>query len=213
MKQTEISSIFNLLDKWRLMPSYQLERRADIFFAFYLPQVIEAEYGYNVVKIIPEFPVHKKTLNSSWNDQSFKMDYLVYCKNNKVLFIELKTDTNSINKSQLEYLLSAQKKGISKLCKGVLSIFTKTKQDVKYKRLLNELIDINLLIENNNSFTPTKKEFDIDIIYIQPIRTGHSEDFKTITFRDFANHIELLDSPMSVRFAESLKKWVKNPND
>jgi len=31
-----INELFDLLDDWRNLPSYQLERRADIFFAIHL---------------------------------------------------------------------------------------------------------------------------------------------------------------------------------
>jgi hypothetical protein len=40
-----ISKIFDNLDSWRHLPSYQLERRADIFFAAYLPELLMARFG------------------------------------------------------------------------------------------------------------------------------------------------------------------------
>jgi hypothetical protein len=38
-----ISKLFHLLDNWRNLPSYQLERRADIFFALYLDKIIKSD--------------------------------------------------------------------------------------------------------------------------------------------------------------------------
>ena len=40
-----IDEVFALLDRWRHLPAYQLERRADVFFAAYLHEVVEAETG------------------------------------------------------------------------------------------------------------------------------------------------------------------------
>jgi len=37
-----IDNLFNLLDDWRTLPAYQLERRADIFFALYLDKILES---------------------------------------------------------------------------------------------------------------------------------------------------------------------------
>ena len=40
-----INHLFDQMDKWRHLPSYQLERHIDLFFSLYLPQVLE-EDGY-----------------------------------------------------------------------------------------------------------------------------------------------------------------------
>lgn len=40
MKQ--IDTLFDRMDAWRHFPNYQLERRADIFFALYLPEGLGA---------------------------------------------------------------------------------------------------------------------------------------------------------------------------
>ena len=37
-----IDTLFDRMDAWRHLPSYQLERRADLFFSLYLPEVLEA---------------------------------------------------------------------------------------------------------------------------------------------------------------------------
>jgi len=36
-----INKLFDLMDDWRNLPAYQLERRADIFFAIHLEEIIE----------------------------------------------------------------------------------------------------------------------------------------------------------------------------
>jgi hypothetical protein len=47
-----ITDLFDRLDAWRHFPNYQLERRADIFFALYLPEVLESTLG---IAITPRF--------------------------------------------------------------------------------------------------------------------------------------------------------------
>ena len=65
MTTPTIEGVFDLLDKWRHLPKYQLERRADIYFAMFLPDVLshhfDAEFKPNV---IPEFPLRRDTLDT-----------------------------------------------------------------------------------------------------------------------------------------------------
>ena len=81
-----ISDLFGLLDKWRHLPDYQLERRADIFFALFLPEVLGKHFGICINPIlIPEFPIRKVTV-APWlakngrDDSSKKVDYLALQK-------------------------------------------------------------------------------------------------------------------------------------
>ena len=39
-----IERVFELLDRWRHLPAYKLEPRADIFFALYLPEVLSNHF-------------------------------------------------------------------------------------------------------------------------------------------------------------------------
>jgi hypothetical protein len=46
------------MDRWRHLPAYQLERRADIFFSAYLPAVVAEHVGVRVSpSVVPELPV------------------------------------------------------------------------------------------------------------------------------------------------------------
>lgn len=54
MKQ--IDTLFNRMDAWRHLPNYQLERRADLFFSLYLPEVLEAKLGFLVGDTIITVP-------------------------------------------------------------------------------------------------------------------------------------------------------------
>ena len=76
MLDSEIYSVrllFDLLDQWRHFPAYQLERRADIFFALYLPGIVEHVLGVPVdPRVIPEFPIRKE-----YSRRSTKADYFL----------------------------------------------------------------------------------------------------------------------------------------
>ena len=41
----KLEELFARLDDWRHLPAYQLERRADIFFSLYLPDVLARRVG------------------------------------------------------------------------------------------------------------------------------------------------------------------------
>ena len=67
-----INQVFDRLDAWRRLPDYQLERRADLYFSLYLPEVLEALLGEPIRQdLVPEFPI--KQLDSNRSD---KVDYL-----------------------------------------------------------------------------------------------------------------------------------------
>lgn len=151
---TQIDTLFNRLDAWRHFPNYQLERRADIFFSLYLPEVLEDKLGFPIrTELIPEFPVHKVTINNDNNGhkghKSVKIDYIALSKNDEspitALLVELKTDGGSLKPSQTDYLKAARKKGLKKLLEGLLIIFRATDSKSKYFCLLSYLESLRLL--------------------------------------------------------------------
>lgn len=213
----EIDKVFDLLDHWRNLPDYQLERRADIYFAIYLNKILEGSLGCQVVKVIPEFPVWKGTINPEIkSNHSLKIDYMVICKD-KTLFVELKTDDLSRRTEQDENLKKAQEVNIKNLIDGLLQINQNTKSNKKYLNLLNEFKEIAWLKEENEVWENSSQDTDIEIIYIQPtIKEKNKEEDKkyktrTISFEEIANILVEINSDLSKRFAESLRKWTKGP--
>ena len=78
-----VTRLFDLLDQWRHFPAYQLERRADIFFALYLPGIIEHALGVKVdARVIPEFPIRKEH-----SRRSTKVDYLALSEDRSSAFL------------------------------------------------------------------------------------------------------------------------------
>ncbi|MGA7845141.1 MAG: hypothetical protein WCB17_11375, partial [Dehalococcoidales bacterium] len=73
-----INDIFDKMENWRNLPKYQLERRSDLFFAIYLKEVVEAKFGVLLKdQIIPEFPIHKKTIKlASSGEESCNVDFV-----------------------------------------------------------------------------------------------------------------------------------------
>ena len=129
---SETNKLFSLLDKWRSFPSWQLERRADIFFAVHLEQILWEKLGYKTEKILPEFPVRIGTITNIPINKSFKIDYLIVCENlPKVILLELKTDTTSRREKQDWYLKQAKERNIFQLVDGILKIFDTTLSKAK----------------------------------------------------------------------------------
>jgi len=108
--------LFDLLDQWRHFPAYQLERRADIFFALYLPGIVEHALGVKVdSRVIPEFPIRKQH-----SRRSTKVDYLALSDDRSAAFlIELKTEMRSRNRRQDAYLADARRRGLGGLLSDV----------------------------------------------------------------------------------------------
>ena len=145
-----IECVFDLLDRWRHLPAYQLERRADIFFALFLPEVLEKvlSKGNSQVKIkrplIPEFPI--RTDNANNYNLSKKVDYFALSKDDdRAFLIELKTDMESIDPNQICFLKRTAEKGIAKIIEGALKICRKTKERAKYVHLLENLSKLGLV--------------------------------------------------------------------
>lgn len=202
MKNTEnlIEKLFSLLDKWKNLPAYQLERRADIFFALYLPEIIKKKFNCEVIEIIPEFPVKKNE-----NNRSEKIDYVVVCEN-KVFFIELKTDINSCNEQQERYYSRAKENNISKLVDGILEIYQATNSKKKYNHLLDILSSIGWVKDKEN----TSHDYEIEIVYIQPSQDRLNKTI--ILFDEIINYLSDKEDVLSKRFLKSLNDWKLNKN-
>jgi len=227
MPQTSIYALFDLLDSWRHLPSYQLERRADLFFALYIPQALEEKLGFRIrPQLIPEFPARIGTIYPERSsNQSFKIDYLALSEDGRnAVFVELKTDISSRRLEQDAYLKAAQKAGLPKLLEGLLEIFRATTAKRKYFYLIEQLAalgqyhipdsmreillrsDLRGVTQASRSVTITTAVTDSVIIYIQPRGTGPG----TISFEDLRKIVRQHNDPISARFADSLTKWAGN---
>jgi hypothetical protein len=224
MKQ--ITALFDRMDAWRHFPNYQLERRADLFFSLYLPEVLEAKLGFPACpELAPEFPVRIGTIYPNIPiDKSYKIDYVALSASGyKSVLVELKTEGLSRRPEQDKYLLAAQQVGLTRLLEGLLDIFRATNAKRKYFCLLAHLERMGLVRipmqmkeimsrsalqganEASREIEITAKTRESLIVYVQP--NGEGPDI--ISFREFAECVRRHDDPVSQRFAVSLCKWAE----
>ena len=237
MKNTEtmINDLFTRMDNWRHLPSYQLERRSDLFFSLYLPEVLTEKLFTVRKELIPEFPIRIGTINENKleSNQSTKIDYFALSSDGyTAILIELKTDHASITNEQTRNLLSSSKKDFVDLLKGVIQIFKSGNLNSirrrKYLYLLEQLDnleqismppELKQIISNNTLHGITKASEGLKIIskvnktipvYIVPFKNIVTDnDIKIITFKDFQEIIERnnYNDLVSKCFYKSLSNW------
>ena len=214
------------MDEWRHLPNYQLERRADLFFSLYLPEVLSEKLGFPVLdRIIPEFPVRIGTIYPDIPiDKSYKLDYVALAADaGKAILVELKTEGMSRRDKQDNYLQAACDVGFKALVEGVIEIFCATNAKRKYFVLLDlmesmELIripkELRTIMSRRHLQGATEASRLIEvtacpatslIVYIQP----NSEGDRIISFEEFRGVVQRYDDPVSSRFAKSLSEWAE----
>ena len=226
-----VSAIFDRMDEWRHLPSYQLERRADIFLSVYLREVLQRKFALSIKDhIIPEFPVRNGTIDPNASkikeNKSKKIDYVLFTEDmTTALFVELKTEGLSRRAEQDEYLRAAQSVGMTALLEGVLEISRAPRMKhyarTKYCRLLELIAQIGLIqmpkemasLASAQSHQGINRLLqgiritcpvsDCRIVYVQP--TGGGEG--VIDFTEFSAVVREHDDPFSQRFAKSLGTW------
>ena len=214
-----------LLDRWRHFAYYQLEPRADVLFALFLPEALKACRRIAVdPRIIPQFPIKK--CNSR---QADRVDYFAMSEDGKVGYlIELKTDMSSIRPSQESYLGKALEKGIHGILRDLKEI-AKVKDKrarQKYIHMLAALSELGLvelppeLIKK--AYAPVSRDMEelisriclprclnLKIVHIQPERTKDDkceDDFLYIYFDEFADAVQKSGKAGEL-FAGYLRKW------
>ena len=220
-----IFTLFDTLDRWRHFPAYQLERRADIFFAIYIREVVASFTETELAEvIIPELPIKRDLI---WPDRptnkSVKLDYCLFAKDgSKVYFVELKTDLGSRRPEQDEYLSRSVEVGFRAIVDGIRQIVLATTARQKYHHLVSALVaqgHLDVPADLDDFVFPSPRsglkqklaeinvaESDppIEVIYIQPTASG--ED-RCIDFETFASYVERHDDPLSRAFAHHLRRW------
>ena len=203
-----INNIFDNLDLWRNLPTYQLERRADIFFSIYLPEILSDKIGVDIEGVLPGFPIRVGTIQPEVDiNKSFKVDYLAKAKDGRtILFVELKTDHSSRRGKQDWYLQRASQVGMIELLVGLRHICKATRSRKKYRVLLGLLQDMGLIVMDNvEAFEIVPADYKIQVVYIQPNNPGGHEN--VITFEEVSQIIKKHGDKLSLRFSKSLLKW------
>lgn len=229
---SHLELIFDRLDKWRHLPAYRLEPRADLFFAVFMPEIIKAKFDVAIREpIIPEFPFRRGTIYGEQTEgpnASVKVDYLVVSDDgSRVFFVELKTDMASFRPKQDKYLDKAIEAGIPLLINGVLSIIDATNREYlpKYMHLLDMLNRLGWIrlpdgltgkvcVENPPSAAMWKDRIEIlpntelsppEKVYILPERKN---GYNCISFQDVAEVAAANGSQVGEIFAKYLERWI-----
>ena len=150
-----LSDLLSLVDDWRHLPAYGLERRVDPIFGSYLPKVLGDLFDIPIKcfhDIIPEFPLHKGMSGISTdpkNNQSVHVDFAVFCTSpygRRIFLVELKTDDKFTNEEQLRNMVRASGKGAGKLLCGIIKSALASSEKRKYAQLLWQLGQIGCLV-------------------------------------------------------------------
>jgi hypothetical protein len=159
-KPDPIAEIFSLIQENKKFPSYQTERRIDIFLNLFLEDILsnkikKKEKNVTIEFIAPEYPLKKKDTNQSTN-----IDYLCVKKIKEeikeVILVELKTDFASFNEEQFEIYVDYKENSVWRdSIKEIIQIATSKGMGyykrIKYFHLLKVLINKRLLKTNNAS--------------------------------------------------------------
>jgi len=199
-----ILKTLDLLDDWKKLPAYKAEPRVDFIVAGALPEILQRRYGCKVNIIIPELPIRIGSIYENIQiDKSYKVDFYVNLENEKHLFIEFKTDSNSRRIKQDKYLLASQEVGMKVILEGIIKINAVTTYKNKYNYLINKLIDAKLIWNDKSSYKPIISHNQIEILYIQPKAKNTNE----IGFNEVSNIMNESEDIFYKRFSEILSSW------
>jgi hypothetical protein len=215
-------AIFHNLERWRHLPSYQLERRADVFFSVYLKDIVEEHTGTPLLdELLPELPIKQ-----GGSRRSDKVDYALFARDrSRVYLVELKTDEGSRRDEQDRYLRDAAAHGFRRIVEGIRELLLATNAYQKYFHLASTLERLGYFV-----FPPGLASFvypaprrglhaeleriavspdnpTVEIIYVQPGRPRLAQPEPCIDFDQFAAHVSKRTDPLSQLFAEHLLKW------
>ena len=226
MTHPDIATLFDRMDRWRNLPAYQLERRADIFFGLFLPEALDHHLRPRGITInpclIPEFPLGQEDAK-----RSAKADYFALSNDHKSAFlIELKTDMKSLRDGQKRYLSNAVERGLAELLYHVKYIAKATRPSGRKKHfhLLQAIADLGLItlpeaLEHKIYCSPRGVYKCIDDIVIAPdppsleviyILPNAINDLDNIDFETFAGIVEHRGE-IGRQFARHLQRWARIP--
>jgi len=134
-----LHDLFVQLAAYKLLPNYEFERRIDAVIAIVLPEILQQCLGWRVEVVVPQFPLKKAK-----NNQSDKVDYLLFrhasaAASEAWVFLELKTDRDSLKPEQWEKYVAAARRGMPALRDDLAAIVAKTRKHGKYRQLLTHL--------------------------------------------------------------------------
>ena len=224
--EPNLSSFFDLFDRWRHYPAYRLEPRVDIYFAFFLPEVLDLHLSPRGTRVdprlVPEFPIRQRGTK-----RSDKADFFALSLDKRHAFlVELKTDVRSLNDRQEEYLMRAVDRGLTSLLSDVRAMARSPVRYIrrKYFHLLQALEGLGLVelpsgldekIHGKSrgvygmidAIEIRANASKLEVIHVLP---KQERGKNTIDFCCFAEAVEQRGD-VGRRFADSLRKWRDTP--
>ena len=172
------------MQDWKRLPAYKAEPRIDSFIGYYLPAIVTAFCGEEIIGVIPELPIRLATIKPHYigtasAEKSYKVDFYLLAKSGRHYFVEFKTDSGSRREKQDQYLAETSAKGMTAIVEGIIKIAAVSSYKTKYGHLLSKLKEMGL-IDDNSQFTGQSDT--IEVLYVQP----HHQDGDTKTVIDFA---------------------------
>jgi hypothetical protein len=226
-----IKNLFERLDYWRHFPNYHLERRADIFFSFYIKEIIElkTENMLNEI-VIPEFPLRRKLFDTNLTDnKTINVDFFLSDQKNKnVYFVELKTDMNSRNPTQDNNMEELSKFNFNDILKDTVYLYKNIKKDhEKYIFILKclheqgyiknyQILEKFITEPNSVLFYQQPKDFvarnepSLYVFYVQPMNLENADNI--IGYDFILNKLQIKpEDELGKNFLNYLEKWKFSP--
>ena len=232
-----MNDFFQQLDKWRHFPAFPLEARSEVFFALFLPTVLEHHFNVRIKpQVIPQFPLKQDSGDEGKDyNLSDKVDFFALSEDaSKGFFVELKTDVSSRRDDQDKYLEDA----LDKCMPCILHDFkemSKSRNDKrarqKYFHMTHALSELGLIrladgLEERMYAAHSQGVYELiddicilkspklEVVYVQPYESDKDKcgdkKFHYIYFKEFADIVES-QGDMGGLFAGYLRKWKEDP--
>lgn len=209
MNHTEaLEQMLKNLDRWRHLPKYQLERRADVFFGLFVKLIMEARFGRLNEVVIPEFPYK----NDSNRKTTVNFDYVLFSADlSRVFVVELKTEPDSAGEANNSYLNEVVDLPFDKIIGDLKAVVAATRQKAKYNCLIGQLKETGLILKDSddgNSWDCHPKIGKPTVVYLTPrLKKSLNKNFELIFFDEAADILEKTGGAVECHFASYLRRW------
>jgi len=200
---------FEMIIDWKQLPAYRAEPRIDSLIGYYLKDILSDYLNVRILEIIPELPLRLGTIHPEYNDKNFadrsyKVDFFAISENENNYLIEFKTDQASLRVPQDRYLNKAQTLGTEAILAGIVKISNVSSYKIKYRHLIEKLINCGLLTE---TFNYTGKNSKCKKVYIIPFNKNKEKNvIDYLWIVDWFKKNENLND-FELAFVSTLNQW------